>query len=91
MIIEYYVSFELAKELKSCEFCEPCNTYYNYAYGDKNENKFMESSPATNYNSDDWTSTNNPHCSAPTLEHAAKWLRTVHNLHISSDGRAVDV
>ncbi len=79
MKIENYVSFELAKRLKACGFNEPCNTYYYYAYGDENEDEFMESSNADDYNSDEWTS---PHFSAPTLDRAVRWLRTVHGLHI---------
>ncbi len=61
---EDYVSFELANKLKACGFSEQCDHYY-LIFGDDRKESFMESSLATNYNSDDWTSTNYPHCSVP--------------------------
>lgn len=77
---EDYVSFELAKKLKAGEFCEPCENYYCFSRDIKHEIHLSTLSCPFNYNSDDWTS---PHFSAPTLDQAAKWLRTVHGLHIS--------
>lgn len=68
---EDYASYELAKKLKACGFDEPCDHYWCRVY--KNSDKIeMRQSLAADYNNDDWYI---PHCSAPTLWQAQKWLR----------------
>ena len=68
---EDYVSYELAIALKAAGFDEPCDHYWCRVY--KNSDKIeMRQSLAADYNNDDWYI---PHCSAPTLWQAQKWLR----------------
>ena len=72
MIKENYVSFEIAKLLKEKGFDEPCLMCYNSDkkldnYGHYNSYK----------NSDVFSLT------APTLQMAMKWLREIHNIHIT--------
>lgn len=66
-----YCSYEFSKKLKEAGFDEPCDHYWYKAYSNSGEMKMRQAS-ADDYNNDDW---NVPHCSAPTLWHAQKWLR----------------
>jgi hypothetical protein len=69
MILEDFVSFEIAKLLKEKEFNEICSQYYS---SDGRFNMGVYS----NYNIDD------DRFSAPTIQMAMKWLRDAHNLFI---------
>ena len=73
MIIEDYVSFEVAKLLKEKGFNEKCRTFYN--------DKTLKIT-----NIDSSISNEKPFnlcLLAPTLQMAFKWLREVHNLYIN--------
>ena len=72
MITEDYCSYEVAKLLKEKGFNEDCYTFYEY---DNKELYREERIPCCNSRSDDYA--------APTHQMAMKWLREVHQLHIS--------
>ena len=73
-IIEYYVSFEIAKLLKEKGFNEKVICYYDDG-GSLNLNKFVEFQCCNQgYGSGVFA--------APTLLMAMKWLREVHNIFI---------
>lgn len=66
-----YCDYKSSLALKEAEFDEPCDHYWCRVY--KNSGKIeMRQSLAADYNNDDWYV---PHCSAPTLWQAQKWLR----------------
>ncbi|WP_348689573.1 hypothetical protein [Paramuribaculum intestinale] len=71
MNTEDYVSYPLALALKKARFDEPCDHYWYKAYANSDEMSMRQAS-ADDFNSDDWDV---PHCSAPTLAQAQKWLR----------------
>ena len=75
MVIEDYVSFEVAKLLKEKGFDEPC-----YAYWHESEKRLIISQSMHAIRN-----ITNP-CffgpAAPTLQMAMKWLRKVYNFHI---------
>ncbi len=66
-----YCSYELSKALKNAGFDEPCDHYCYRPYTNSDEME-MRQGKTMDYNNDDWYV---PHCSAPTLWHAQKWLR----------------
>lgn len=68
---EDYCSYELSKALKECGFDEPCDHYWSKEFANSDKVVLRQAS-ADDYNNDDWDV---PHCSAPTLWHAQKWLR----------------
>lgn len=70
---EDYVSYELALKLKACGFDEPCDRYWYKVFTNSNEME-MRQGKTIDYNNDGWFV---PHCSAPTLWRAQKWLREV--------------
>ena len=65
------MSYELAVKLKACGFDEPCDHYWSKEFANSDKMVLRQAS-ADDYNNDDW---NVPHCSAPLLYHAQKWLR----------------
>lgn len=71
MEITDYVSYDLALKLKACGFDEPCDHYWSKAYKNSDRMAIRQAS-ADDYNNDDWDV---PHCSAPHIYHAQKWLR----------------
>lgn len=73
MIEEQFVSFDTAKLLKEAGFDVLC--YMQYSERGVQWNAF---SPE-NFNADDWG------CSCPTQALAARWLREVHGIHVSSN------
>lgn len=73
-----YCSYEFSKKLKEAGFDEPCDHYWYKAYSNSGEVKMRQAS-ADDYNNDGW---NVPHCSAPTLWQAQKWLREKHHISI---------
>lgn len=75
---EDYVSYDLALKLKACGFDEPCDHYWSKAYK-KSDRMEMRQALAYDYNNDDWSV---PHCSAPHIYHAQKWLREKHHISI---------
>lgn len=74
---EDYVSYELAVKLKACGFDEPCNYYWYKVYTDSDKMELRQAS-ADDYNNDGWSV---PHCSAPHIFHAQKWLREKWNIY----------
>ena len=74
MITEDYVSFETAKLLKEKGFDEECKRRYNC----RGELSRVDSMVYMNSHRD----MQDKHV-APTLQMAMKWLREVHNIHIS--------
>ena len=68
---EDYVSYPLALALKKHGFDEPCDHYWYKVYTNSDEMNMRQAS-ADDFNNDDWDV---PHCSAPTLSQAQKWLR----------------
>ena len=68
---EDYVSYPLALALKKAGFNEPCDHYWYKVYTDSDKMEMRQAS-ADDYNNDDWSV---PHCSAPHIYHAQKWLR----------------
>ena len=75
MIIEDYVSFEIAKLLKEKGFDEPCHALYH-----DGEDKIFFGLDVDSYRN---TILNKNYYACPTLQMAMKWLREVHRLHIS--------
>lgn len=75
MIKEQYVSFEVAKLLKDKGFKE--ETHGNYYLGGKFDGEFEESSKVN------WNKFFKTPIAAPTQQMAMRWLREVHNIHIS--------
>lgn len=73
-----YCSYELSKALKACGFDEPCDHYWSKAYKNSDRMAIRQAS-ADDYNNDDWDV---PHCSAPHIYHAQKWLREKHHISI---------
>lgn len=71
-----YVSYELAKKLKSAGFDEPCDYCYITQYG-TSWCIFERGLLPGKWNSEEADSPNDPYqyMSAPTLAHAQKWLR----------------
>lgn len=74
---EDYVSYELAKKLKRLGFDKYCEAYWYKIYTDSDKMGFRRAA-REDYNNDDWSC---PHCSAPTLWQAWKWLRKVKNIN----------
>lgn len=74
---EDYVSYELAVKLKAAGFDEPCDHYWYKVYTDSDKMEMRQAS-ADDYNNDGWSV---PHCSAPLLYHAQKWLREKWNIY----------
>lgn len=90
MIEESFVSSETAKLLKEAGFDVPTSTHYS------NSGEVWQSSAPEDYNDDKSCKA----CSRPTQALAARWLREVHGIHVSSnifmdsandaDGKTVD-
>lgn len=90
MIEESYVSFDTARMLKEAGFDVPTSTHYS------NSGEVWQSSAPEDYNDDKSCKA----CSRPTQALAARWLREVHGIHVSSnifmdsandaDGKTVD-
>jgi len=75
MVIEDYVSFEIAKLLKEKEFDEECRARYD-CNGVLHYEKYpIEASGAETHNS----------ILCPTIQMAMKWLREVHNIAIDTE------
>lgn len=77
MNTEDYVSYPLALALKDAGFDWECDHYWYKAYANSDEMDMRQAS-ADDFNNDDW---NVPHCSAPSLWQAQKWLRERKKLH----------
>lgn len=87
---EQFVSFDTAKLLKEAGFDVPTSTHYS------NSGEVWQSSAPEDYNDDKSCKA----CSRPTQALAARWLREVHGIHVSSnifmdsandaDGKTVD-
>lgn len=73
------VSFDLAKRLKECGFNEPCNAYWYKSRINSDEMALSIINNYADHNNDDWYV---PHCSAPTLWQAQKWLREKKNVDL---------
>lgn len=71
MILEDYISFELAKLLKEKGFDESVNRFYEISTGQPLlvRSEYCRNSYTTDY-------------AAPTLQMAMKWLREVHHIFI---------
>lgn len=80
-ITEDYVSFETAKMLKEKGFDVPCRSNYRSCY-QCYKVPFYHNTPK-NFNGKEYEGLNSEWFSAPTLQMAMKWLREVHNIHIS--------
>ena len=76
MIKEQYVSFEVAKLLKEKGFDEGCSFVVNAI----SKGVMPVSWPTTNSDIEDEKASL---IALPTLQMACKWLREVHNIHIS--------
>lgn len=75
---EDYVPYPLALALKKAGFDWECDHYWYKAYANSDEMSMRQAS-ADDFNNDDWDV---PHCSAPTLWQAQKWLRDIKRLSI---------
>ena len=73
MIEEQFVSFDTAKLLKEVGFDVPCYVQYS------ERGVQWDASCPENFNADDWG------CSCPTQALAARWLREVQGIHVSSN------
>lgn len=73
MIEEQFVSFDTARILKEAGFDVPCYVQYS------ERGVQWNASCPENFNADDWG------CSCPTQALAARWLREVHGIHVSSN------
>ena len=89
MITEDYVSFETAKLMKEKGFDAECHSHYypvHYPDGSIQYHKYNRTAIKKNKTWYDIYSLKNlpkDHYLAPTLQMAMKWLREVHNRHIS--------
>lgn len=68
---EDYCNYELSVALKAAGFDEPCDHYWSKEFANSDEMVLRQAS-ADDYNNDDWYV---PHCSAPHIYKAQKWLR----------------
>lgn len=75
---EDYCNYDLSLALKACGFDEPCDSYYNKTYASDDEYWHTKREEAYNWNGLD----SDCQISAPTLWHAAKWLREKYGLHV---------
>lgn len=75
-----YVSYDLALKLKACGFDEPCDHYWYKVYTDSDKME-MRQALAYDYNNDDWSV---PHCSAPHIYYAQKWLREKKGIEVNA-------
>lgn len=75
-----YVSYTLALALKKAGFNWKCDHYWCKVYADSDKMEMRQAS-ADDYNNDDW---NVPHCSAPHIYQAQKWLREKCGIHIDA-------
>lgn len=75
MIEESYVSFDTARMLKEAGFRELTKTHYS------NSGQIWETAMPADYNDDFNCNT----CNRPTQALAARWLREVHGIHVSSN------
>lgn len=73
MIEESYVSFETAKMLKEAGFDVPCTSNY------MTSKSWWNDLQRANFNASETT------YSRPTQALAARWLREVHGIHVSSE------
>lgn len=92
MIIEDYCSFETALLLKEKGFDAEIKTYWWKGLHDEPIFEFIpdvqnhdisNSAGYMCFNGNNIVLENEPCCIAPTLQIAMKWLREVHNIHIS--------
>lgn len=80
---EDYVSYGVALALKKCGFDEPCDHYWYKEFANSGKMALRQAS-ADDFNNDDW---NVPHCSAPTLWQAQKWLRDKKSIEVVVEPR----
>lgn len=66
-----YCNYDLSLALKAAGFDEPCDHYWSKEFANSDKVVLRQAS-ADDYNNDDWDV---PHCSAPLIYHAQKWLR----------------
>lgn len=85
MTAEDYVSYPLALALKKHGFDELCDHYWYKAYANSDEMNMRQAS-ADDFNNDDWDV---PHCSAPTLWQAQKWLREVKRIEVNASWESI--
>lgn len=90
MVTEDYVSFEIAKLLKEKGFDSVCHSHYypfHYPDGSIKYEKDMGAQKGTKtwYNVYSLKNLPKDHYLAPTLQMAMKWLREVHNIHITME------
>jgi hypothetical protein len=73
-----YVSFDLAKALKELQFDYQCNAYYDQIGDDLFDacGSWVSNSFTTQPTTGDF------YCTAPELELAKTWFRTIHHIHI---------
>ena len=81
MITEVYVSFEIAKLLKEKGFNIPCRFNYRSMY--PNSPKPFYHKSLKDFNGEEYEGLRSEWFSAPTIQMTMKWLREVHNLHIT--------
>lgn len=84
MIKEQYVSFEVSKLLKEKNFNEEVRTYYD-EFG-KERDLFDDFSDIKNTDIDaypEFADSLDLYCTRPTQQMVMRWLREVHNIHIS--------
>lgn len=67
---EDFVSYEIAQALKKDGFDLTCDRYWYQKFANS-DNMALGQASADDFNNDGWDV---PHCSAPTLEQAQKWL-----------------
>ena len=92
MIEESYVRFDTARMLKEAGFDVPCKTYYEIEDG--------EVVRKDGVSKHDYNGMEDAVCSRPTQALAARWLRELNGIHVSSnifmdsandaDGKTVD-
>lgn len=67
---EDFVSYEIAQDLKKAGFDLTCDRYWYQKFANS-DNMALGQASADDFNNDGWDV---PHCSAPTLAQAQKWL-----------------
>ena len=82
---EDYVSYPIALALKKHGFDWECDHYWYKVYANSDEMSMRQAS-ADDFNNDDWDV---PHCSAPLLWQAQKWLREVKRIEVNASWESI--
>lgn len=78
---EDFVSYEIAQALKKAGFDLTCDRYWYQKFANS-DNMALGQASTDDFNNDGWDV---PHCSAPTLAQAQKWLREIIGIYVGAN------